>query len=349
MYRQMKLLEVNIYCPKPICDRRCGKFHSKSVKMVVNGMKGVIIQNGDLHSNQKNGSRRQSIRSRRTNFQRLNSLDSLASSTTKQCLNSSQLSVKNLSQPLTTIQIITPSNAATPNPGLSSSSSTSSHNALSPNAASIVAQHNLQNGTSPISPQSATSTVTLDDIIASARRKISQDMEGDDYGMPSPVHMIENGDADWLNDKKDKNTIYNRSLSEHISDEEKENRLARTRFIESLLEYDSSEDDMWTASKPPVMLMGDEDQEDFAELLSATKPPDDYYSNPINKASDALTRRRNTNYLRGKTFEDDNSSIDMSLADISGSQLSLNLQLALYQSHGGSSSASARPEYEENL
>ncbi|KAI1706515.1 hypothetical protein DdX_12975 [Ditylenchus destructor] len=341
MYRQMKLLEINIYCPKTICDRRCGKFHTKSVKTIVNGLKGILIHNGDLHSNQKSSSRRQSIRSRRTNFQRLNSLDSLASSTTKQCLNSSQLSIKNLPQPLTTIHIITPSKATTPNPGPSPSSSTSSHNALSPNAASIVAQHNLQNGTSPISPQSATSTVTLDDIIASARRKISQDMEGEDYGMPPPVHIMENGDADWFNDKNGKN-IEKRSPNEPLSDEERENRLAQTRFIESLLEYDSSEDDMWTASKPPL-IMGDEDQEDFVELLSATKPPDDYYSNPINKASDALTRRRN------KTFEDDNSSIDMSLADISGSQLSLNLHLALHQSAGGSSTGSARPEYEENL
>lgn len=68
MYRQMKLLEINIYCPKTICDRRCGKFHTKSVKTIVNGLKGILIHNGDLHSNQKSSSRRQSIRSRRSKY-----------------------------------------------------------------------------------------------------------------------------------------------------------------------------------------------------------------------------------------------------------------------------------------
>lgn len=42
--------------------------------------------------------------------------------------------------------------------------------------------------------------------------------------------------------------------------------------------------------------------------FSATKPPDDAFSNPLNKSANALTLHRNTPFFRDKTLNDEDSS-----------------------------------------
>lgn len=89
------------------------------------------------------------------------------------------------------------------------------------------------------------STVTLDDIIASARRKISQ--EYDEIRLPSPVFLDEvpsERSSSWAG----------------ITQSE----LGDNSFVQHLV--DSSDDELWMNGEPPTMA-ADEEQEDFDDLL----------------------------------------------------------------------------------
>jgi hypothetical protein len=107
---------------------------------------------------------------------------------------------------------------------------------------------------------------------------------------------------------------------------------------------DSSDDELFMSEEPPRMDMDDE-QEDFDDLLKATKPPEDHFSNPLVRGADNLGKRRK--YF-GNADQDDSSSVDLSVADISGSQLSLNTNFALLQGRLTESPTSRSP-YEDNL
>lgn len=92
---------------------------------------------------------------------------------------------------------------------------------------------------------SAASTVTLDDIIASARRKISQDY--DEIRLPSPVFLDEV--------PSERSNSWAGIAGSEFGD---------NSFVQHLV--DSSDDELWINGEPPA-IAADEEQEDFDELL----------------------------------------------------------------------------------
>lgn len=103
------------------------------------------------------------------------------------------------------------------------------------------------NSIDPLSPMSVASTITLDDIIASARRKISQEYE--EPRLPSPVFL------DELPSEADR--ISWTGMLEVDDGFEDANS-----FVQHLVD---SEDELWMAEPPSII--NDEDQADFEELL----------------------------------------------------------------------------------
>lgn len=106
--------------------------------------------------------------------------------------------------------------------------------------------------TDPISPFSSNaSTITLDDIIASARRKTSVDFQP--IVLPSPVFLDElpsqNDEPYFRTDSK--------SSMEGINELEDE-------FVQHLIDSDS-EDEFW--NNEPTSLIVDDELADFEELL----------------------------------------------------------------------------------
>ncbi|KAI6210609.1 hypothetical protein M3Y96_00346200 [Aphelenchoides besseyi] len=183
----------------------------------------------------------------------------------------------------------------------------------------------VPNAIEPITPLtvSGSSTVTLDDIIGSAKRKISQDFE--ELRLPSPV-MIE----------PDENE--NRHSRSNSSSDDKHN--SDLSFLQNLVD---SDDDDWLFGDPPSVVEHGE-QEDFDQLLKETKPPKDHYSNPLYREADPLNKRRRKN----KMNDDDSSSIDLSVADISLVQFDLEPNIAILHSRLADDPAD-RTQYEGNL
>uniref|UniRef100_A0AC35FCU6 Uncharacterized protein n=1 Tax=Panagrolaimus sp. PS1159 TaxID=55785 RepID=A0AC35FCU6_9BILA len=157
--------------------------------------------------------------------------------------------------------------------------------------------------TNPTSPFSTSSTITLDDIIASARRKTSIDFQP--IVLPSPVFLDElpsqNDEPYFRTDSK--------SSMEGINELEDE-------FVQHLIDSDS-EDEFW--NNEPTSLIVDDELADFEELLKATQQPQDHYSNPTDRPADPLKRKRKKMV---KQNEDDSSSIELSVADIDPEVLS---------------------------
>uniref|UniRef100_A0AC34GB73 Uncharacterized protein n=1 Tax=Panagrolaimus sp. ES5 TaxID=591445 RepID=A0AC34GB73_9BILA len=121
-------------------------------------------------------------------------------------------------------------------------------------ALDIDATHRLSVTTShadPTSPFSSTaSTITLDDIIASARRKTSIDFQP--IVLPSPVFLDELPSQDEPYFRTD-----SKSSMEGINELEDE-------FVQHLIDSDS-EDEFW--NNEPTSLIVDDELADFEELL----------------------------------------------------------------------------------
>lgn len=108
---------------------------------------------------------------------------------------------------------------------------------------------------------SGSSTITLDDIILSAKRKISE--EYIELRIPSPVLIQENdaenaldrhkhfiGGTPWPKDDYNSGESHKEDLS----------------FVEHLVNSSEDEDDLWYNRDPPSIIEEGE-QEDFEELL----------------------------------------------------------------------------------
>ncbi|KAE9552034.1 hypothetical protein FO519_004759 [Halicephalobus sp. NKZ332] len=158
----------------------------------------------------------------------------------------------------------------------------------------------VSNSYEPVSPFSCASTVTLDDIIASARRKTSADFQP--ILLPSPIFLEE--DPIVENPQNFPSKRRRRSSGNSSADIDDE-------FIKHLVDSDS-EDDYWFSGDPPSLII-DEDLADFDELMKVTGPPKDHFSNPIERGADPLNKKRNKLIVDDV---DDTSSIDLSVADV---------------------------------
>ncbi|KAI6205801.1 hypothetical protein M3Y94_00833600 [Aphelenchoides besseyi] len=183
----------------------------------------------------------------------------------------------------------------------------------------------VPNAIEPITPLtvSGSSTVTLDDIIASAKRKISQEFE--ELRLPSPV-IIE------TNENERRHSGSNQSIDDDHNPD--------LSFLQNLVD---SDDDDWLFGDPPSVVEQGE-QEDFDQLLKDTKPPKDHYSNPLYREADPLNKRRR----KAKMNDDDSSSVDLSVADISLVQFDLEPNIAILHSRLTDDPAD-RTQYEGNL
>uniref|UniRef100_A0A914CMN8 Uncharacterized protein n=1 Tax=Acrobeloides nanus TaxID=290746 RepID=A0A914CMN8_9BILA len=165
---------------------------------------------------------------------------------------------------------------------------------------------------------SVASTITLDDIIASARRKISQDYE--EPRLPSPVFL------DELPSEADKHSWTGMlDIDDGFGEADS--------FVQHLVD---SEDEMWMAEPPTIL--NDDDQEDFEELLN----------NPLDRDAksekiDLPMRKRHFD----RHFDDETSSADLSLVDIEPSQM--NSCFTPFPPMLRTQISETRPEYEGNL
>lgn len=116
----------------------------------------------------------------------------------------------------------------------------------------------VTNSIEPISPFSCASTVTLDDIIASARRKVSADFQP--ILLPSPIFLDEDPASE------NSNNYYKSRRRRESEDDNSLNDVdeIEDEFIKDLI--DSDEDDYWFSGDPPSLII-DEDLADFDELL----------------------------------------------------------------------------------
>lgn len=114
----------------------------------------------------------------------------------------------------------------------------------------------VSNSNDPISPFSQASTVTLDDIIASARRKTSADFQP--ILLPSPIFLEEDPVVDNPQNFPNKRRKGSDNTSENIDDVDDE-------FIKHLVDSDT-DDDYWFNGDPPSLII-DDDLADFDELM----------------------------------------------------------------------------------
>uniref|UniRef100_A0A914HML7 Uncharacterized protein n=1 Tax=Globodera rostochiensis TaxID=31243 RepID=A0A914HML7_GLORO len=132
-------------------------------------------------------------------------------------------------------------------------------------------------------------SVTLDDIIASARRKISEDYT--DIQLPSPVFMDEQDKTGW--DKRaGKKLLFHYSSLDVPAMESMD--VPTESFLAHKYEDVDSEAELAIQEEPP-RFMNDEEAEDLEEMIKAAQPPTDAFSNPIMlRDSDSLTTRKKT-------------------------------------------------------
>jgi hypothetical protein len=118
------------------------------------------------------------------------------------------------------------------------------------------------NAIEPITPVTVSSTVTLEDIISSAKRKISEEYV--DLRIPSPVLIQDSDTENTLGERKHLSgdsawpkDVYNSDESSHKED---------LSFVDHLVNSSEDEDDLWYNRNPPSIIE-DGEQEDFEELL----------------------------------------------------------------------------------
>ncbi|KAI6243786.1 hypothetical protein M3Y99_00042700 [Aphelenchoides fujianensis] len=188
------------------------------------------------------------------------------------------------------------------------------------------------NAIEPITPLtvSGASTVTLEDIIASAKRKISQEFP--ELRIPSPI-MKEGEEATDRRAAPDGTWLE----SDHSP---AESEIADLSFVQHLVD---SDDEEWHVFEDPPSIVEQGEQEDFDELLKTTRPPPDHYSNPLYREADPLSKRR-----RKKAKEDDSSSIELSVADMPLLNFDLDPPIALLHARLNDRHEE-RGEYEGNL
>uniref|UniRef100_A0A914BVX2 Uncharacterized protein n=1 Tax=Acrobeloides nanus TaxID=290746 RepID=A0A914BVX2_9BILA len=202
---------MSIYCEKENCDLKCGHFH--------------LSRSAD--------DKRRSRLKAKQNTKNVKSLDLLV--------------------PINGVVRVTHNhvdkNGSSNNTSLASRRDSSDQKQLSPltpttrNPSLGIRQESVD----PLSPMSVASTITLDDIIASARRKISQDYE--EPRLPSPVFL------DELPSEADKHSWTGMlDIDDGFGEADS--------FVQHLVD---SEDEMWMAEPPTIL--NDDDQEDFEELL----------------------------------------------------------------------------------
>uniref|UniRef100_A0A914L253 Uncharacterized protein n=2 Tax=Meloidogyne TaxID=189290 RepID=A0A914L253_MELIC len=185
------------------------------------------------------------------------------------------------------------------------------------------------------------SSVTLDDIIASARRKISDEYK--EIRLPSP-EFVEDDNTLWDKKAAKKQLLFQGSSLDIPTMENSGMEILNRNHYD---DQDSEAELMMIQQKPPNFIV-DEEAEDFEDIIDASKPPEDAFSNPILlRDSDPLTTHKKRRHYRmpqrqqslsriqlggggqlsqsstpsghRTEFEDtaDNSSIDLSLTEIS--------------------------------
>ncbi|KAF7634779.1 hypothetical protein Mgra_00005812 [Meloidogyne graminicola] len=205
----------------------------------------------------------------------------------------------------------------------------------------------IQNGSLiPIIPQPTTIISPAISQTTSARRKISDEYK--EIRLPSP-EFVEDDNTLWDKKAAKKQLLFQGSS---LDTPMLENTGIQTQNRNLYDDQDSEIEIMTIQERPPNFIV-DEEAEDFEDIIDASKPPEDAFSNPILlRDSDPLTthkkrrhyrfpqqRQQSLNRLGGgggggnglpisqsstpsgqrTEFEDtaDNSSIDLSLAEIS--------------------------------
>ncbi|KAL3107518.1 hypothetical protein niasHT_014235 [Heterodera trifolii] len=139
-------------------------------------------------------------------------------------------------------------------------------------------------------------SVTLDDIIASARRKISEDYK--EIQLPSPVFLDDQDQTLW-----DKRAAKKRLLFHHSSLDVPAMESIDTAHDDFAHRYEDmdSEAELAIQEEPPRYI-NDEEAEDFEEMIKAARPPLDAFSNPIllRDADPLTTRKKMTKRGSGK-------------------------------------------------
>ncbi|KAK0402974.1 hypothetical protein QR680_016647 [Steinernema hermaphroditum] len=141
------------------------------------------------------------------------------------------------------------------------------------------------------------SYVTLEEIMESARRKISQDIEAP---MPPSPEVADIAVPSSF------------QLTPRVAKKRSTSKKPTNRPPEELYNpFDSDSDEGgFVSAEPPTQI----DDDDFDGLLKAAAPPADAYSNPLYKTSDPLV-----SHMRRYSVGDDQYSVDFSNVDLSRS------------------------------
>lgn len=95
---------------------------------------------------------------------------------------------------------------------------------------------------------SGASTVTLEEIIASAKRKISQDYV--DLRIPSPIFFDES-DSELHHLAKQRNLIGGTPWPKDIYNLDESDHREDLSFVEHLVNSESEDDELWVERDPP--------------------------------------------------------------------------------------------------
>ncbi|KAI6191406.1 hypothetical protein M3Y97_00224900 [Aphelenchoides bicaudatus] len=125
-------------------------------------------------------------------------------------------------------------------------------------------------------PLSGASTVTLEDIISSAKRKISQ--EYIDLRIKSPE--LNDSDTEMHHLAKQRNLIGGTPWPKDIYLTDESDHKEDVSYVEHLINSSSDEEE-WVDKNPPSIIEDGDIDEDFEEVLKAAQPPPDHYSNPL--------------------------------------------------------------------
>uniref|UniRef100_A0A7E4ULA5 C3H1-type domain-containing protein n=1 Tax=Panagrellus redivivus TaxID=6233 RepID=A0A7E4ULA5_PANRE len=154
-----------------------------------------------------------------------------------------------------------------------------------PNSSRLSVSHN----SAPMSPMSMASTITLDDIIASARRKTEADFQP--IVLPSPTYL----------DDVPKSETYTLSKASRKDSQDSQANIEDLEedYMPKLIDSDE-EEGYWFNDDPPSLII-DDDMADMEELIRATQAPSDHFSNPILRGADPYKKARK------KEFDDSSS------------------------------------------